>query len=87
MRVVNAEHPSIGYSSETVLVDLASTGDGGEQTHELVVRLAPPTAGTFRDYDLAAADDRATRGRGGRCRRSRRRSSSPTRNGSVRRSS
>ena len=68
MRVVNAEHPSIGYSSETVLVDLASTRDGGEQTHDLVVRLAPPTAGTFRDYDLAAADDRAARRRGGRCR-------------------
>ena len=25
VRVVNAEHPSIGYSSETVLVDLTST--------------------------------------------------------------
>jgi aminoglycoside phosphotransferase (APT) family kinase protein len=56
VRVVNAEHPSIGYSSETVLVDLAWSGDGdegGEQTHEFVVRLAPPTVGTFRDYDLA----------------------------------
>jgi aminoglycoside phosphotransferase (APT) family kinase protein len=52
VRVVNAEHPSIGYSSETVLVDLASTGARGEQTDTLVVRLAPPTAGTFRDYDL-----------------------------------
>ncbi len=52
VRVVNAVHPSIGYSSETVLVDLASTGSGREQTHALVVRLAPPTAGTFRDYDL-----------------------------------
>lgn len=56
VRVINAEHPSIGYSSETVLVDLAWAADGdqrGEQTHELVVRLAPPTVGTFRDYDLA----------------------------------
>ena len=52
VRVVKAEHPSIGYSSETVLVDLASTGDGGEHIDALVVRLAPPTAGTFRDYDL-----------------------------------
>jgi|tagenome__1003787_1003787.scaffolds.fasta_scaffold20982179_4 aminoglycoside phosphotransferase (APT) family kinase protein len=50
VRVVSAEHPSIGYSSETVLVDLAA---GGE-THELVVRLAPPQVGTFRDYDLAS---------------------------------
>ena len=56
VRVINAEHPSVGYSSETVLVDLAWSGDGddrGEQTHELVVRLAPPTAGLFPDYDLA----------------------------------
>ncbi|MDQ1457863.1 MAG: hypothetical protein QOH28_3483 [Actinomycetota bacterium] len=56
VRVINAEHPSVGYSSETVLVDLAWSGDGddrGEQSHELVVRLAPPTAGLFPDYDLA----------------------------------
>lgn len=56
VRVMNAEHPSIGYSSETVLVDLAWAVDGdarGEQTYELIVRLAPPTVGTFRDYDLA----------------------------------
>jgi aminoglycoside phosphotransferase (APT) family kinase protein len=50
VRVVAAEHPSIGYSSETVLVELA--GDGGYH-EELVVRLPPPTVGTFRDYDLA----------------------------------
>jgi aminoglycoside phosphotransferase (APT) family kinase protein len=48
-RVVEARHPSIGYSSETVMVDLAWEGGGGE----FVVRLAPPTEGTFRDYDLA----------------------------------
>jgi len=55
VRVVGAEHPSIGYSSETVLVDLAwsARGHDGEQTHQFVVRLAPPTVGTFRDYDLA----------------------------------
>jgi aminoglycoside phosphotransferase (APT) family kinase protein len=55
VRVVNAEHPSIGYSSETVLVDLVlQSGDAsGESLHEYVVRLAPPTLGTFRDYDLA----------------------------------
>jgi aminoglycoside phosphotransferase (APT) family kinase protein len=54
VRVVNAEHPSIGYSSETVLVDLAWSSDDatGEPVHEYVVRLAPPTAGTFRGYDL-----------------------------------
>jgi aminoglycoside phosphotransferase (APT) family kinase protein len=53
VRIVNAEHPSIGYSSETVLVDLAWAEEAAhEQLHELVVRLAPPTAGTFRDYDL-----------------------------------
>jgi len=54
VRVINAEHPSIGYSSETVLVDLAwSQCDGAEQISRYVVRLAPPTTGTFRDYDLA----------------------------------
>ncbi len=69
VRVTNAEHPSIGYSSETVLVDLAWSDDGGgkgEQTRELVVRLAPPTVGTFRDYDLGVADHRAAGGRRGR---------------------
>jgi aminoglycoside phosphotransferase (APT) family kinase protein len=56
VRVIKAEHPSVGYSSETVLVDLTWSGDGDEsreQIHELVVRLAPPTVGLFRDYDLA----------------------------------
>ena len=55
VRVVNTEHPSTGWSSETVLVDLAWPGGGGEgsgQIHELVVRMAPPMVGTFRDYDL-----------------------------------
>ena len=55
VRVLNAEHPSIGYSSETVLVDLAWADEGdprGEHAREFVVRLAPPTVGTFRDYDL-----------------------------------
>jgi aminoglycoside phosphotransferase (APT) family kinase protein len=49
VRVVSAEHPSIGYSSETVLVELAGAD---EYRGEHVVRLAPPAAGTFRDYDL-----------------------------------
>jgi aminoglycoside phosphotransferase (APT) family kinase protein len=55
VRVVAAEHPSTGWSSETVLVDLAwPASDGaGEETGEFVVRLAPPMVGTFRDYDLA----------------------------------
>ena len=46
--VVDARHPSIGYSSETVIVDVEWAGGAGA----FVVRLAPPTAGTFRDYDL-----------------------------------
>lgn len=56
VRVINAEHPSTGWSSETVIVELTWSAGGhehGAQTHEFVVRLAPPTAGTFRDYDLA----------------------------------
>ncbi len=62
VRVLNAEHPSIGYSSETVLVDLAwaDVGDPrGEHTREFVVRLAPPTVGTFRDYDLGSKRSRS----------------------------
>jgi aminoglycoside phosphotransferase (APT) family kinase protein len=53
VRVLNAEHPSTGWSSETVLVDLAWPDDAGEARRELVVRLAPPMVGTFRDYDLS----------------------------------
>jgi aminoglycoside phosphotransferase (APT) family kinase protein len=49
VRVAGAEHPSIGHSSETVLVEVE--GEGGYR-EEFVVRLAPPTLGTFRDYDL-----------------------------------
>ena len=51
VRVVHAEHPAIGYSSETVLVDLAWPENG--ESHQYVVRLAPPVVGTFRDYDLS----------------------------------
>jgi aminoglycoside phosphotransferase (APT) family kinase protein len=50
--VVDAGHPSVGYSSETVLVDLSWNENGNEQARGFVVRLAPPTLGTFRDYDL-----------------------------------
>jgi aminoglycoside phosphotransferase (APT) family kinase protein len=56
VHVISAEHPSIGYSSETVLVHLAWSDAGverHERAREFVVRLAPPTVGTFRDYDLA----------------------------------
>ena len=79
VRVVNAEHPSIGYSSETVLVDLTWTSDGGRaSTHELVVRLAPPTVGDVPRLRPRAADGRAARRGRRRRRRSRRRNSSPT---------
>jgi len=60
VRVIRAEHPSIGYSSETVLVDLLWPGDDdevGARSEEFVVRLAPPTVGTFRDYDLSQQID------------------------------
>ena len=53
VRVLDAEHPSTGWSSETVLVDLAWPDDGGETRRELVVRLAPPMVGTFRVTDLS----------------------------------
>jgi aminoglycoside phosphotransferase (APT) family kinase protein len=49
VQLVDAGHPSIGYSSETVFVDLACANG---EVRELVVRLAPPSLCTFRDYDL-----------------------------------
>jgi aminoglycoside phosphotransferase (APT) family kinase protein len=56
VRLIHAEHPTIGYSSETVLVDLLWPTDDDEELggskQEFVVRLPPPTTGTFRDYDL-----------------------------------
>ena len=56
MRVVAAEHPSVGYSSETVMVTLAWSTDNvprREHHEEIVVRLAPATPGVFRDYNLS----------------------------------
>ncbi len=55
VRVVSAQHPSVGYTSETVIVELgwsSETDSAHERINDFVVRLAPPAAATFRDYDL-----------------------------------
>ncbi|HVB94877.1 MAG TPA: phosphotransferase family protein [Acidimicrobiales bacterium] len=44
--------PSAGYSSETVMVDAAWSADGVEHHRSLVIRMAPPSVGTFQHYDL-----------------------------------
>ena len=41
VRVVDAEHPSIGYSSETVLVDLRRRGTAASDTQPRRTHRAP----------------------------------------------
>jgi aminoglycoside phosphotransferase (APT) family kinase protein len=50
--VTGLDRPSAGYSSETVVVGITWTVDGARVHKSIVVRMAPPGAGTFRDYDL-----------------------------------
>src|SRR6476659_1642145 len=52
--VADLVHPSAGYSSETMLVDVTWSAEGRSHDERLVIRMAPPTAGTFGDYDLLA---------------------------------
>jgi aminoglycoside phosphotransferase (APT) family kinase protein len=52
--VTGLDRPSAGYSSETVVVGVGSRVAGVPSHTLLVFRLAPPAAGTFRDYDLVA---------------------------------
>jgi aminoglycoside phosphotransferase (APT) family kinase protein len=51
-RIDTLEHASVGYSSETVLVDVSWEAPEGSRSESLVVRMAPATVGTFADYDL-----------------------------------
>jgi aminoglycoside phosphotransferase (APT) family kinase protein len=51
-RIDTLEHASVGYSSETVLVDVSWDAPEGSRSESLVVRMAPATVGTFADYDL-----------------------------------
>ena len=44
--------PSAGYSSETVFVDVSWLDGEGRHRDSLVIRTAPPGAGTFAAYDL-----------------------------------
>jgi aminoglycoside phosphotransferase (APT) family kinase protein len=51
-RIETLAHASVGYSSETVLVDVSSDAPEGSRSESLVVRMAPARVGTFADYDL-----------------------------------
>ena len=51
-RVDSLSRPSAGYSSETIIVDVSWSDDRGRHQASLVVRMAPPGAGTFAHYDL-----------------------------------
>jgi aminoglycoside phosphotransferase (APT) family kinase protein len=46
--------PSVGYSSQTLIVDAVWTESGRAVERVFVVRMAPEGSGTFPDYDLGA---------------------------------
>ena len=48
-----AINASSGFSSESLLFDLAVTSGGVEQVEPMVLRLAPAGGGLFPEYDLA----------------------------------
>jgi len=52
--VTGIERPSVGHSSETLLVDYEWRADGETDTDHVVVRLPPASGGTFPDFDLTA---------------------------------
>ncbi len=52
--VDSLSRPSAGYSSETIITEVSWSGDDGRHRGSLVVRMGPPTAGTFANYDLVA---------------------------------
>jgi aminoglycoside phosphotransferase (APT) family kinase protein len=52
--VEDLTRPSAGYSSETIVVDLSWSEGAVRRRSALVVRMAPPTVGTFAHYDLVA---------------------------------
>ncbi len=52
--VTGLVRPSTGYSSETVVIGISCSVQGGRVDKSLVVRMAPPEGGTFRHYDLEA---------------------------------
>jgi len=51
--VTGWSRPSAGFASDTVLVEAEWVEAGRLRPHALVLRTAPPGAGTFADYDLA----------------------------------
>lgn len=48
------ERPTVGYSSETLLVDLEWNVEGHAHADRVVVRLPPPGDATFPSFDLTA---------------------------------
>jgi aminoglycoside phosphotransferase (APT) family kinase protein len=50
--VTRLERPNAGYSSETLVAEVAHDELEGEPVERFVVRLAPVAHGTFADYDL-----------------------------------
>ncbi len=52
LAVSSLDRPSAGYSSETVMVEVAWSSEGAAHRKSLVLRMAPPEAGTFPHYDV-----------------------------------
>lgn len=52
--VAGLDRPSAGYSSETVVIEVSWWRDGNRVDESLVLRMAPPEAGTLRRFDLVA---------------------------------
>ena len=64
--VVGHERPTVGFSSETFLVDVVRVGADGSSNERLVLKLPPPGPGCFPSYDFALqARTQATVAEGG----------------------
>jgi len=50
--VVGLDRPSAGFSSETVIIEMAWSGAGKRRSGSFVIRMAPSETGTFPGYDL-----------------------------------
>jgi aminoglycoside phosphotransferase (APT) family kinase protein len=58
--VTNLSRPSAGYSSVTIFADVTWSDDDPQRREHLVVRMAPPLAGTFPHDDLVAQGEAQT---------------------------
>ena len=52
-RVTGVERPGVGFSSETLLVDVRRSGAGADDEQRLVLKLAPAGPAIFPTYDFA----------------------------------